>query len=610
MSYNPTTGVISSPVTLEDVKNATGWQPNQSQPLDLENLCLQKNGTPNGKINMWARYRPTGYGSIHNRKQENGENENKSLMYGLAEKNGSTVVEKNVNILKVGQTNFTNNLTWDIKADLTYCRLQDFNGYNKNAKCNITSDFFKPKTMGQQEGFFYNAGIQTVVNFIKDINFTSEPPQCWEDESGDNFDYCSRLYFEELFPNTSGLNNLYLGLAFVYGDNAKILSLGKTFGYLMNNNINENILLNGDYIGILNSSGGRITVALDFKSIYESTSGGFVPVNTTFNSRLVLIQSGRNVPYVDNLAYSPNGSNVYSCEITTGFCKGTFFLTKLNSYINIKNISHFGDYICYNYAPSEINENNINSAINSSESQFNNRIYLERATWNSEDSIVSGVSESDHFKFRLVLSDGNDSDYVCYQFYAEKPSGGSIGHDNIQPTDVMFVADGETVSANVELYLKPNKNVTGFRFKKMDATNKVVYGAKEKYSIAGENFLWKNNGISPTHDIDYGFYSDVGGRTELTHCTAPLDLCGISYINYLSTRNAFSRTAFGYLSIRQQSDDFDINSGSPNIYIYVPLSALGEQDPNNFKIDLIYSGVNKNAINNEITVGTIEYKAS
>lgn len=96
MSYDSTTGVVSAPVSLEDIAQATGWGRAQGAPYNLEYLCKQVHGSPDGTINRWAKYRPF----LANRKVKcvgSGDNEEivieeTSTTYTLLNRSGDTRV--------------------------------------------------------------------------------------------------------------------------------------------------------------------------------------------------------------------------------------------------------------------------------------------------------------------------------------------------------------------------------------------------------------------------------------------------------------------------------------------------------------------------------------
>lgn len=56
MSYNVNTGIISAPVTMDDVKRAVGYP--GSANYSLESLCRFSGAYGSGGINIWAKYRP------------------------------------------------------------------------------------------------------------------------------------------------------------------------------------------------------------------------------------------------------------------------------------------------------------------------------------------------------------------------------------------------------------------------------------------------------------------------------------------------------------------------------------------------------------------------
>lgn len=147
MPYNSENGIISAPVSIDDVKQALGESSN-----DLATLCKSNN------INMWSKYKPIIYGELITID----DYRFKDADYGL-----------NVNRYIVSTTFPTLN---DIKSAYdkpwTYnkpygtisspYRLTDFNGYSVKAKAPLY--VYIPK-----EGLIYNSTTSISTNFYINI---------------------------------------------------------------------------------------------------------------------------------------------------------------------------------------------------------------------------------------------------------------------------------------------------------------------------------------------------------------------------------------------------------------------------------------------------------
>ena len=120
MSYNSETGIISAPVSIDDVKQALGESSN-----DLATLCKSKN------INMWAKYKPTCYPSPFPDNWYKDRDGN----YGISVPTYNTLESLYNAYFIDGDENHDNGYTYDrpLGGSATPYRLGDFRGYNNRA---------------------------------------------------------------------------------------------------------------------------------------------------------------------------------------------------------------------------------------------------------------------------------------------------------------------------------------------------------------------------------------------------------------------------------------------------------------------------------------------
>ena len=119
MSYNSETGIISAPVSIDDVKRALGESSN-----DLATLCKSNN------INMWAKYKPIVYNNLitiddyHFKDADYGLNTNRYIV--------STDYPTLNDIKSAYNKPWTYNRPYGTSA--SPYRLTDFKGYSVKAK--------------------------------------------------------------------------------------------------------------------------------------------------------------------------------------------------------------------------------------------------------------------------------------------------------------------------------------------------------------------------------------------------------------------------------------------------------------------------------------------
>lgn len=602
-----TNGVVDTSnggLKITDVVTALGGQANNN----LLSICTSTNS------NIWARYRPTGYGTAFNR----GSNTSKALMYGLSyiDSGGNETSKSPSNILpQVTSGNFNNNLRWNFKPTLTNNRLGDYNGYKHNAQCNISATFFKEETIAGQTGLFKSANIE-VLSFIKNSAFSIEPPRQWENHtSSDDIDYCSRLYFEELFVNsTSALYDLYLGLAFKIGDNYKMLSTGQKMGVLLHDNTIKNLSINSVVFGTIYPANGRITMILNFESLENAIGRNFIPVNTEFNARLVLIESGSSSAYVLDTI-----SNAYSFEITNGFCYGTFTLKTLSSYLNIKTYRNDGLFFGGNANEWEYGHpywDSVRQTYNCDwkpilghedieDKTIDDYCYLQydsthdyAITYNNSGVVtnIRPISSSETFSgaryIRYKLKLGG---CICTEF-KPKPDGAGITEN-----DVIYISQPSvTFGEKAEIILYDVFHLSGSSFT-YDAFL-IQFGGDEDFN---ESFVPANT-IFPiqrtegfctkTYSYTWTYYNktistqgimgDTNTYTQLHYCTYVANNPNTdgNFKRVSSTLRDLSEMKFVNKTTGQQYDT--VNS---SVYIYFVKSAIGS-NTNDIEMDLNYKG--------------------
>lgn len=120
MPYNSDSGIISAPVSIDDVKQALGESSN-----DLATLCKSEN------INMWAKYKPTCYPSPFPDNWYKARDGN----YGISVPTYNTLESLYNAYFIDGDENHDNGYTYERPSgrSATPYRLGDFRGYNSRA---------------------------------------------------------------------------------------------------------------------------------------------------------------------------------------------------------------------------------------------------------------------------------------------------------------------------------------------------------------------------------------------------------------------------------------------------------------------------------------------
>lgn len=120
MSYNSETGIISAPVSIDDVKRALGESSN-----DLATLCKSEN------INMWAKYKPACYPSPFPDNWYKARDGN----YGISVPNYSNLESLYNAYFIDGDKNHDNGYSYERPSggSAEPYRLGDFRGYNNKA---------------------------------------------------------------------------------------------------------------------------------------------------------------------------------------------------------------------------------------------------------------------------------------------------------------------------------------------------------------------------------------------------------------------------------------------------------------------------------------------
>lgn len=145
MSYNNATGVITAPVSIDDVKTCLGLSTN-----DVATLCTSD------KINMWAKYKPTRYAAPFPDDWYKANDGN----YGLNLNFPGTAVTSVADLVALYSK--VNNGYPDLYLKPTGgssspYRLGDFRGYNKNAKPEVT-DILGVNVFVESDG--YQLGVE------------------------------------------------------------------------------------------------------------------------------------------------------------------------------------------------------------------------------------------------------------------------------------------------------------------------------------------------------------------------------------------------------------------------------------------------------------------
>lgn len=120
MSYNSDSGIISAPVSIDDVKRALGESSN-----DLATLCKSEN------INMWAKYKPTCYPSPFPDNWYKARDGN----YGISVPTYNNLESLYNAYFIDGDKNHNNGYSYERPSggSAEPYRLGDFRGYNNNA---------------------------------------------------------------------------------------------------------------------------------------------------------------------------------------------------------------------------------------------------------------------------------------------------------------------------------------------------------------------------------------------------------------------------------------------------------------------------------------------
>ena len=168
MSYNSSTGIISAPVSIDDVKSALGESSN-----DVATLCTSSN------INMWAKYKPTSYPAPFPEDWYKAGDGN----YGMNIPNDARVTNTNALVAKYSleHNGYGGMYKRPTGGSTSPYRLGDFRGYRHDANPEIKSIM----------------GINVFVTGTGDYNFTVEYNAITE--TGDQISYSQFKDFKDCY---------------------------------------------------------------------------------------------------------------------------------------------------------------------------------------------------------------------------------------------------------------------------------------------------------------------------------------------------------------------------------------------------------------------------
>lgn len=344
MSVN--NGVITAPIGIGDVNSVLN-----AGSLDLGTLCNS------AKINPWARFKPTNGGQVANRKKSNA-NEKYSVIYGIAQYSGTTLVGRSNILKRITSANFMNDLKWSLaQPTLNYYRLTDFNGYNHNAKFgfdNADYKYFPANSYGVQTGSFYNMYypiLQLISSRPSGLTFT--PIQCWEDAtSGMSLSSYSTLYLEDMIyaanqDNIATFNiaTFKLGVAIIYNSYNICINTGVTLGQIFAGGSSTTIDINittgttTTTIGsiALQSNGGYVLLHINFElinSILGTTI--FSGESITLKTRIVVIDTNDSACIYTTFS---GAVDMYAFEPVAGFCVKELTLKKIYTYVSVTSLT-------------------------------------------------------------------------------------------------------------------------------------------------------------------------------------------------------------------------------------------------------------------------------
>lgn len=538
-------GMITAPVRLvEDVKSVL----NETASNDLGTLCKKNN------INVWARYKPSTGGCVKNRKRENGNNEYYSVVYGIAKYDNGTLVGREDIFKIVNINNFSDVLTWNLKQPtLNYYRLQDFNGYNHNAKFSFDNSnykFFPANTYGTQTGPFYNMEYP-ILTMASDrpSGMTFTPVQCWEEHTSETLSTYSVLYLEDLFYaasheaiNTFRISDFKLGIAVVKGNNSFVFNTGVSFGTIFSSGTTRtqdlNFTINDTtyHIGsiALQANGGYVLLIINFKTFNDILGVNyFVGDNVTVKVRVVMLETNDNIWVYNTI---PSGINVYAFEPIDGFCYKNVTLKKIYTFVSVTSytnrVSHavrnagkfFSSTLNEELGTQQVDYEYVNGnwslisgktarVINSGTGDYDDpsgegsymcRFLLDTDyKWRLSNNVFvqDNTSSGTYVRFRLRLRG-----FVCCEFRAK---------DNQALTNNYLFPEDIDVIKTPKLYLRVTSSSFGDVHIKIMNNNQYIIPSTgiEVGSFSPSSFIWnKTNVVQNSHlrycDKQYGSNSD------------------------------------------------------------------------------------------------------
>lgn len=358
MSYDSSTGLISAPVSISDVKSALGASSIYNQSLgyidDLGKLCTHSN------INFWSRVRPCKCLIGTSNKESFRLNQGTAADGGYALNsnadpfgsntyggsytvNGSYILSPNgMKSLAITNSNINTSVPIEFpKADVY--RLTDFEGYYSNAPIPIVADIA-------------SNGIIFVNN--NELNFT-----VLQFDTQNITNKSKSLEIKRLFnSSTNGLGQYYLGFAFARASNTITcfrISTGKKLYDLFNNNVSSSMNENSSsYIAqsYVIGQGGIVYFGFNFKNVKDGLFSSYtISDGENFYVRPVILTSGS---FISNQGgYANNIDNCYSFELYNGFANATrqIVTTYRSPYrviVEWSNMSYTWNYISrYNPVP-------------------------------------------------------------------------------------------------------------------------------------------------------------------------------------------------------------------------------------------------------------------
>lgn len=301
MAYNPSTTIVSAPVSFTDVQNALGVS-----YIDLAALCTAST------INKWAKYKPVVYPSVSDSNDGKGTVINTSTtkqMYGL----NVPITSDPFTVYKNGGGEWT--YTKPSGGAASPYRLADFNGYRNNATPPIYTGF--AKDVFQNFNIFETAFIIdfTVGNSLSIMDFSSAP------SVSDNIRIGAILYQCPAATKTD--LSTWQRLLTISTTNAALMRKTITIADLAAQNVHIN---DGSFYAFVlyladNSQHVNFTIPWDnshyFAALYEAKALPFFSIVSPY----IWMMPDINVPS-RYFAFTPSASSTY----TPGSLSTTFYL--------------------------------------------------------------------------------------------------------------------------------------------------------------------------------------------------------------------------------------------------------------------------------------------